>query len=91
MSFVEDAAERPGLTPTLREACQDVATAPDDDDLGLRGLLERPEAFSHPWWRDQARKSAPRLRRGVARSLHFDTSKCLATTARRESRYDRRS
>jgi hypothetical protein len=29
------------------------------DDLGLRALLERPGAFAHSWWREQARRSRP--------------------------------
>jgi hypothetical protein len=55
----EDAAE---LLRALPEFRHEVAFEPDDDDLGLRSLLERPEAFSHAWWRGQATRSASRNR-----------------------------
>lgn len=55
----EDPAELLNVMPEIR---QEVAPAPADDDLGLRSLLERPEAFSHAWWRDQAGRSNSRIR-----------------------------
>ena len=58
LSFMDEAAEDPAeLLKALPGIRHEVAPAPVDDDLGLRSLLERPEAFSHAWWRDQASRS----------------------------------
>ena len=58
LSFMDEADEDPAeLLRALPEIRHEVAPAPADDDLGLRSLLERPEAFAHAWWRDQARRS----------------------------------
>jgi hypothetical protein len=58
LSFMDEADDDPTeLLKALPEIRHEVAPAPADDDLGLRNLLERPEAFTHPWWRDQARRS----------------------------------
>jgi hypothetical protein len=58
-----EVAEGPAeLLEDLPEIRQEVAPLPVDDDLGLRALLERPETFVHPWWRDQARRSSPSIR-----------------------------
>ena len=58
-SFLDEAAEAPAeLLQGLPEILHEVAPPPADDDLGLRSLLERPETFVHPWWRDQARRSS---------------------------------
>jgi len=63
LSFMDEAAEDPvELLRALPEISHEVAPAPADDDLGLRSLLERPEAFSHGWWRDQASRSASSIR-----------------------------
>lgn len=60
LSFMDEAAEDPAeLLKAMPEIRHEVAPAPADDDLGLRSLLERPEAFTHAWWRDQARRAAP--------------------------------
>lgn len=57
LSFMDEAAEDPAeLLKALPEIRHEVAPAPADDDLGLRSLLEHPEAFTHAWWRDQARR-----------------------------------
>ena len=60
LSFMDmdDAQEDPSaLLDALPEIRQEVGAMPADDDLGLRSLLERPEAFAHAWWRDQAGRS----------------------------------
>jgi hypothetical protein len=65
--FLDEAVDEPGeLLKALPEMRQYMAPAPSDEDLGLRSLLEQPEAFAfaHPWWRDQARRSG---RRGTPR------------------------
>ena len=65
LSFMDEAeaAEDPAeLLKALPEIRHEVAPAPADDDLGLRSLLERPEAFAHAWWRDQASRSGSRIR-----------------------------
>jgi hypothetical protein len=51
---VDDPAELLRLLPEIRH---ELAPEPADDDLGLRSLLERPEAFAHTWWREQASRS----------------------------------
>jgi hypothetical protein len=54
----DEAQEDPSeLLNALPEIRQEVGTTPADDDLGLRSLLERPEAFAHAWWREQASRS----------------------------------
>lgn len=63
LSFMDEAAEDPAeLLKALPDIRHEVAPAPVDDDLGLRSLLERPEAFTHAWWRDQASRSGSRIR-----------------------------
>ena len=59
LSFLdEEAVDEPSeLLRALPEISQYVAPEPPEDDLGLRSLLERPEAFAHVWWRDQASRS----------------------------------
>lgn len=58
MAFIEEEADDPAeLLKALPELRYDVASTHADDDLGLRSLLEHPEAFTHPWWRDQASRS----------------------------------
>ena len=57
LSFLDESAEDPSeLLKALPEIRHDVSAAPADEDLGIRTLLERPEAFAHAWWRDQARR-----------------------------------
>jgi hypothetical protein len=67
MSLIGKAAEDPAeLLDDSPPIGHEVAPAPaGDDDLGLRSLLEHPETFVHPWWRDQARRSSPSI--GTAR------------------------
>jgi len=63
LSFMDEAAEDPAeLLKALPEISHEVAPTAADDDLGLRSLLERPDAFSHRWWRDQASRSASSIR-----------------------------
>jgi hypothetical protein len=63
LSFMDEDAEDPAeLLRALPEIRHEVAPTPAEDDLGLRSLLERPEAFSHAWWRDQASRSGSRIR-----------------------------
>jgi hypothetical protein len=59
LSFLdEEAVDEPSeLLKALPELSHYVAPEPPDDDLGLRSLFERPEAFAQAWWRDQARRS----------------------------------
>jgi hypothetical protein len=59
LSYLDDEAvdEPSELLKALPEIRQSVAPTPPEDDLGLRSLLERPETFAHPWWRDQASRS----------------------------------
>jgi hypothetical protein len=61
LSFIDEAVEDPAeLLKALPEVRYEVEAATADDDLGIRSLLERPEVFSHPWWRDQARRGSGR-------------------------------
>ena len=59
LSFLEDEAvdEPSELLKQLPEIGQYLTPAAPEEDLGLRSLLERPEAFAHAWWRDQASRS----------------------------------
>lgn len=58
LSFMDEAEEEPSeLLKALPEIRQEIGPEPADDDLGLRSLLERPEALAHAWWRDQASRS----------------------------------
>jgi hypothetical protein len=51
---VDGASDLFQVLPELRPY---VTQPPRDQELGLRSLLEQPEAFAHSWWRDQARRS----------------------------------
>jgi hypothetical protein len=63
LSFMDEAADDPAeLLKAMPEIRYEVAPTPTDDDLGLRTLLERPEAFTLPWWRDQAGRSRANAR-----------------------------
>jgi hypothetical protein len=63
LSFMDEAAGAPAeLLQGSPEIRTEVPPLPVDDDLGLRSLLESPETFVHPWWRDQARRSSPSIR-----------------------------
>jgi hypothetical protein len=58
LSFLDEAADDAAeLLRALPEIRHEVGAAHTDEDLGLRSLLESPQAFSHAWWRDQARRS----------------------------------
>ena len=64
LSFMDEAEEEPSeLLKVLPEIRQEIGPGPADDDLGLHSLLERPEAFAHAWWRDQASRSGLDARR----------------------------
>lgn len=67
VTFMDDADEQPTeLLRALPEIRHELKPEPGDDDLGLRSLLERPELFSHAWWRAQASRGArPRLPRAA--------------------------
>jgi hypothetical protein len=53
LSFLDDAMDDPDdLLDALPEARQNLATPEESDELGLRSLLARPEAFLS--WRRQA-------------------------------------
>ncbi|HVY26186.1 MAG TPA: hypothetical protein VHB79_06520 [Polyangiaceae bacterium] len=57
--LLDDPVEGAGdLFRVLPEMRPYLAQSPQDDDLGLRSLLEQPEALAHSWWRNQASKSA---------------------------------
>jgi hypothetical protein len=60
---------------TIPEIKQHVAHEPHDDELGLRALLEMPEAPPSPWWCDEQ----PRERRGARRGRRSRAG--LATAA----------
>ena len=56
--FLDEAVEEPDeLLKALPELRQNLVSAPPEDELGLRSLLEQADTFTHPWWRDQASKS----------------------------------
>lgn len=60
LSFIDEAAEEDPaeLLKALPEIRHELAPAPADDDLGLRSLLDQPQAFAHAWWRDQASRGS---------------------------------
>ena len=59
-----------GIDSSFDEAeAENEVEAAADDDLAIRSLLERPEVFAHPWWREQARRGACRPRRFSASRL----------------------
>jgi hypothetical protein len=63
LSFMDEPPEDPAeLLRALPEIGHELAAAATDGDLGLRSLLEHPEGFTHPWWRDQASRSGSRFR-----------------------------
>lgn len=63
LSFMDEAGEDPAeLLRALPEISHELAAAPADEDLGLRSLLELPDAFTHAWWRDQASRSGSSIR-----------------------------
>ena len=74
--LVEEAPlEAPPDLMTLPQVRQHLAHEHHDDELGLRSLLERPEALSHSWWRTEhaRRRRSPsprgaRRRRGALRA-----------------------
>ena len=69
LMFMDETAEDPAeLLKAFPVAEYEVLA--QDDDLGLRSLFEHPEAFRHPFWRDQARRSGSgtRARPGPARA-----------------------
>jgi hypothetical protein len=51
---IDDTAELAKVLPDIR---QHLVHPHDDEDLGLRSLLEQPAVFAHGWWRDQASRS----------------------------------
>ncbi len=58
----------PGLKPSLREDEE------DDDGLGLRSLLERPEALSEGWRTTGRQRSGNRERRARLRHSRRSSS-----------------
>jgi hypothetical protein len=63
LTFMDEGPEDPSeLLRAGAKISPEVAAAPIDDDLGLRSLLERPQAFAHAWWRDQASRSRSSFR-----------------------------
>ena len=55
------------LLTTIPELRHHIAHEPHDDDLGLRALLEMPEAPPSPWWcEDRDRRAARRGRKSRA-------------------------
>jgi len=51
----EDAEDPSALLAVLRPYLE--PAPPAEEELGLRSLLEHPDHFAHPWWRDQASRS----------------------------------
>ncbi len=58
----EPPIDAPSDPLTIPEVRDHVTHEPHDDELGLRSLLERPEALSKSWWRvEHARRRRARL------------------------------
>jgi hypothetical protein len=53
----EDAEDPSALLAVLPEIRPYLEPTPAEEELGLRSLLEQPDHFAHPWWRDQASRS----------------------------------
>jgi hypothetical protein len=63
LTFMDEPTDDPGeLLKAWPEIRYEMGPAPADDDLGLRSLLEQPEAFTHAWWRDQASRGTSSTR-----------------------------
>jgi hypothetical protein len=62
----------PGLTPLRGEAPED-----EDDDLGLRAILERPEALAKAWRASGRERRVKRL--GRAKDLLSRRSRTLSS------------
>jgi hypothetical protein len=60
----EPVLDEPADLLTIPEIKQHIAHEPHDDELGLRALLEMPEAPPSPWWCEEQ----PRHRRVTRRS-----------------------
>lgn len=55
--FLDEAGDESGeLMKALPEVREQLSGLPDEE-LGLRALLEHPDALAGAWWRDQARRS----------------------------------
>lgn len=55
--------EEPSDPLTIPEIRHHTVHEPHDEELGLRSLLERPEALSKAWWREEhahTRRAVPR-------------------------------
>ncbi len=52
------------LLTTIPEIKQHIAHEPHDDELGLRALLEMPEAPPLPWWCEEQQRHRRVARRG---------------------------
>jgi hypothetical protein len=67
----EPVLDEPADFLTIPEVKQHIAHKPDDDELGLRALLEMPEAPPSPWWCEEPRgrrvtRRGRRIRAGAA-------------------------
>lgn len=71
----EPVLDEPADLLTIAEIKQHIAHEPHDDELGLRALLEMPEAPPSPWWREEP----PRERRAARKSRRSRAG--LATAA----------
>lgn len=60
----EPALDEPADLLTIHEIKQRIAREPHDDELGLRALLEMPEAPPSPWWCEEQPRDRRVARRG---------------------------
>jgi hypothetical protein len=59
----EPVLDEPADLLTIPQIKQHIAHEPNDDELGLRALLEMPEAPPSPWWREEQPRHRPVSRR----------------------------
>ncbi len=70
----EPVLDEPGDLLTIPEIRQHIAHEPHDDELGLRALLEIPEAPPSPWWCEgEPRERRVTVRRGRRRAADLAT------------------
>lgn len=70
MEEVSSLDEPSDLLRTMPEIRQLVAPDRHDDELGLRSILERPEALSKAWWHSAHAERHQRPLKGVKRHAH---------------------